>query len=74
VWVGRTTSNDVVLPSGTISRRQCEIVFTGDQVLVRDGASSCGTVIGGRKIFEPTPLPEGAAILVGDFELRVVPR
>lgn len=71
VHVGRTQGNDVVLPSGSISKRQCVITFRDGDVIVEDRRSTCGTVVGGRKIFVPTKLPDDGLIHVGDYLLRI---
>ncbi|HEY5920356.1 MAG TPA: FHA domain-containing protein [Kofleriaceae bacterium] len=74
ITVGRVSDNDVVLKSGTISKRQCLIEFRDEGVIIADSKSSCGTYINGRHISQPTMLKEGAVVYVGDFQLRVVPR
>lgn len=71
VNVGRVSGNDVVLPSGSISKRQCVITFRDGDVVVVDSRSTCGTVVGGRKIFAPTKLPADGVIHVGDYQLRI---
>lgn len=71
VNVGRVPGNDVVLPSGTISKRQCVITFRDGDVIVEDRRSTCGTVVGGRIISQPTKLPADGTIHVGDYQLRI---
>lgn len=70
VLVGRTAGNHVVLPSGTISKRQCRILFKDDRVIVQDMKSSCGTYLDGRKV-NVAEVREGSVISVGDYELRM---
>jgi pSer/pThr/pTyr-binding forkhead associated (FHA) protein len=74
VVVGRVPGNDVVLRSGTISKRQCRFVFKEDgRVLVEDMKSSCGTYVNGRKQ-SVAEIHEGSVVSMGDFELRVTSR
>lgn len=68
---GRVQGNDVVLPSGTISKRQFQIQLVENRVVVQDRKSTCGTYVNGRKISTPTELREGGVIYAGDFEIRV---
>lgn len=71
VVFGRVSGNDVVLPSGTISKRQLAISFLPDRVVVADLKSTCGTYVDGRKISTPTELRDGSVIYAGDFQIRV---
>jgi pilus assembly protein CpaF len=71
VVFGRVSGNDIVLPSGTISKRQLAVSFERNRVVVADLKSSCGTYVDGRKISAPTELREGSVIYAGDFQIRV---
>ncbi len=71
VRVGRTQGNDVVLPSGAISKRQCRFLIFDDRVIVEDTRSGCGTYVDGRKV-NTAELHEGSVVNVGDFELRII--
>lgn len=74
VWVGRVQGNDVVLASGTISKRQCRFVFKDDgRVIVEDMKSTCGTYVNGRKQ-NVAEIHEGSVVSMGDFQLRVTSR
>jgi hypothetical protein len=70
VCVGRVKGNDVVLPRGSISKRQCRFVFKDDRVFVQDMKSGCGTYLDGRKV-DVGEVRAGSVISIGDFELRI---
>ena len=72
VSVGRGKDNDIVLSSGTISRRQARFVFKDGRGIVVDLKSGCGTYVDGRKISSPVALREGSTVHMGDFVLRIV--
>lgn len=74
VRAGRVSLNEVVLPSGTISKRQFTLTFGDREVVLVDNKSACGTYINGRIATAPTVVPEGATIHAGDFAIRIVPR
>ena len=76
VRVGRTRGNDVVLPSGAISKRQCRFLIFDDRVVVEDTKSGCGTYVDGRKVntAELAEIHVGSVVNVGDFELRITLR
>ena len=65
---------DVVLASGTISKRQFALAFRPDgEIACIDLHSTCGTYLDGRKQQTGT-LREGTVILAGDYQIRVVRR
>ena len=72
VSVGRVKGNDIVLPQGSISKRQARFVFRDGKVILADMKSTCGTYVDGRKITSPVVLREGSTVYMGDFVLRVV--
>jgi pilus assembly protein CpaF len=72
VNIGRVAGNDIVLPSGNVSKRASRIVFDPRGVIVADLKSSCGTYVDGRKISSPVKLGEHAKIYIGDFTLEVL--
>ena len=73
VWVGRVQGNDVVLRSGTISKRQCRFVFKDGRVFVQDMKSGCGTYVNGRKA-DVAEVHAGTVVSMGDFQLRITSR
>jgi len=74
LYAGRVTGNDILLPNGSISKRQFMLQFSERGVVVVDMKSSCGTIVNDRKVMAPTIVPEGATIYAGDFAVRIVPR
>lgn len=72
VSVGRTETNEVVLPHPTVSRRHATLRRQGDVVLVRDLGSANGTLIGGRRVMgEGFAEPGGPPVVIGQYELTV---
>lgn len=65
--VGRSTDCRLKIASAEVSRKHCRILNTPTQVFIEDLGSSNGTVVNGRSIVPgvPTPLSNGAQILVG---------
>jgi serine/threonine-protein kinase len=75
VTIGRQKANKIRLFGKQVSRKHCEVVKEGDQLLVRDLQSSFGTFINGRAI-HTQPLHDGDLIKVGPtvLEYRSGPR
>ena len=67
--MGRGTDNDVFIPDETksVSRNQCELYVTADNVLfVRDLGSRNGTILNGKRIGgEWVPVPPGSTLSLG---------
>lgn len=74
VNVGRIKGNDIVLPTGNVSKRQVRFVFADDAVYVEDLKSTCGTYVDGRKITSRTRLGRGAVVSFADYDLELVER
>jgi DNA-binding NtrC family response regulator len=72
VRVGTSTSADLVLTDGAVSRRHFEVRQRAGDVRVRDLDSTNGTVVDGVRVFEAV-LPPGALIRVGTTAIRVTP-
>ncbi|QQR79668.1 MAG: FHA domain-containing protein [Deltaproteobacteria bacterium] len=69
--IGRDSSNFVVLPSKTVSRRHTEILFDHGQFFVRDLKSNNGTKLGERKLTtkEKNLLKSGDVIKIENFDI-----
>ncbi len=63
--VGRAATNDLSLPEPALSRHQCEITRSGDQVLLKD-VSGKGTLVDGRRV-RKAKLDPGTKIGFGDL-------
>lgn len=71
IYLGRTSTNDVALQKGNVSKRHCRIVLEAGQVTVEDVGSTNGTYVNGRKIDGPTIVTAADKIFVGDFLVRL---
>ncbi len=73
--LGRKDSNSVVLSNDTVSRNHGQIKLEGGKISIQDLGSSNGTSINGQKIESNlwTPIPNNAAIKMGDVTLQMVP-
>jgi pSer/pThr/pTyr-binding forkhead associated (FHA) protein len=69
--IGRSDGHDIVLTEGGVSRNHARFFVEGDGVSVEDLGSSNGTWVDGQKIEGPTPVPEGAQVVLGDYEVQV---
>lgn len=74
--IGKGSSCAVCLKHPTISRRHAEILNDGGALYITDLHSLNGVFVDGEMIPPGTPwaLKEGAAIIIGKIELRIVPR
>jgi DNA repair exonuclease SbcCD ATPase subunit len=66
--IGRSSSNDVVLASRTVSRQHAMIELVDGSPRIRDLGSSHGTRVNGRRVTEAL-LYDGDSISIGRFEL-----
>jgi len=63
--LGRSRSNQVVLPDARVSRRHADIQPQGDnEYWIVDFGSANGTCVSGRRIAQPTRLRDGDEILI----------
>lgn len=69
VIVGRDSSCDIQIKAKTVSREHCSIESEGDDLVLRDLGSSCGTFLDGKKI-EQVRLEDGMEIKVGPAILK----
>jgi two-component system, NtrC family, response regulator HydG len=70
--IGRSVTNDVVLPHRLCSRNHCEIFFNDDRWMIRDLGSRNGTYLDGLKLVGDQKLKPGILIEIGDFDLAFV--
>ncbi len=71
--IGKAPDNDLVLPDDTVSRHHCELVRTGEGVLVKDLGSTNGTKVSGARVHEAT-FPAGTVVRVGEVEISLRPQ
>lgn len=71
IRVGRSKSNDLVLTARTVSRKHCQIVVEGGEVVVVDLGSKNGTEVKGRDITSKTRLGAKDVVGVGPYTLTV---
>jgi hypothetical protein len=65
VTIGRDPSNDLTLPSPTVSREHAAVTFLDGRWYVEDRGSSNGTFLNGTRVQPGTPLPLRHADLIG---------
>src|ERR1041384_425134 len=68
--LGRNPTNDFRVHDVTVSSFHCEIVVSGDSILVRDLGSTNGTFIDGQPILE-AQLNPAQVLRLGSAELRL---
>ena len=68
IGIGRSSGNDVVLDTSSISRYHVTIAYNGKDVTVQDLESVNGTYVDGKRLApnEPHPLRGGEEIQIGD--------
>lgn len=73
--IGRSKSNDMVLPDGKVSPYHAVIVNTGESFMITDLRSVNGVYVRGRRIATTATLNDGDHIRIGDHELtfEVIP-
>ncbi len=69
VIVGRDSSCDIQIKAKTVSREHCSIESEGEELVLRDMDSSCGTFLDGERINE-VRLEDGMEISVGPAILK----
>ena len=71
VVVGRSSSADLVIEDGYLSRQHCEILRRDDGFVIRDLGSRNGTLVNGTRIDRPTPLRHGDRIQISSSAITV---
>lgn len=67
--LGRTPDNDIVLPSGAVSRRHATIYLRNGAAYITDEGSSNGVLVGDQRIREATQIDEGSQIRLGEYRV-----
>jgi adenylate cyclase len=68
--IGRSPDNNLVIPSGLVSRNHALIRYEGDQYVIIDLGSANGTFLNGRPVATATKINDGDEIRMGDTVLR----
>ncbi|MBN2656286.1 MAG: FHA domain-containing protein [Spirochaetales bacterium] len=69
--IGRLESSDLILSSGSVSRRHAKMNFDGEDLYIQDLDSSNGTFVNGSRIRERSLLRDGDLLKIGQTEFRV---
>jgi pilus assembly protein CpaF len=69
--VGRVQGNELMLPTGNVSKRHARLLYRDGRFIVTDLNSTNGTYVNRRKITQATIVREGDRIYIGDFVLRI---
>lgn len=69
--IGRTTDNDIVLPSSSISRNHCRLQIQSGIATIIDLNSSNGIYVDEVRIKESAAVNEHQLIRLGDYRLRI---
>ena len=72
IVLGRNRDVELPLPDPKLSRRHCQIVFNGQQVLLTDLNSTNGTFVNGGKVSGELALHAFDRIVIGDLELELI--
>lgn len=67
--LGRTTENDVVLPSGAVSRRHARLYIQGTAAYIADLGSSNGILVDDVRIRQSIQVTESSQIRIGEFRV-----
>jgi DNA-binding winged helix-turn-helix (wHTH) protein len=68
--LGRSTDVKIVVDDGGVSRQHARITISESGAILEDLGSKNGTVLDGQPIARPTPLADGALIVIGATALR----
>jgi len=71
VVVGRGERCDIPIPVSFISRRHCQFLRDGPEVLVQDLASANGTFVNGQPARRPTAIHQGDQVRLGPMIFHV---
>ncbi|WP_427912915.1 FHA domain-containing protein [Ramlibacter sp. MMS24-I3-19] len=69
--IGRSSGNDIVLDSPTVSGTHALLILLGTRLAIEDLGSSNGTFLGSTRI-ERADLEDGSTFSIGDFVLKLV--
>jgi pSer/pThr/pTyr-binding forkhead associated (FHA) protein len=67
--IGRSSTNDIVVPGDQVSRRHAEVRRVGDAYMLHDLGSRNGTLLNGRRVQDPQHLRHGDVIVLPGLTL-----
>ena len=68
--VGRDSQCGLVLTNSDASRRHCRVDLKGGELVATDLHSTNGTYVDGKRIREPTPMPDGSILTIGQQAIK----
>lgn len=71
ITVGRGEVNDIVLPTGKVSKRHARLEISPQGLVLTDLKSTNGTYVNGRKVVAPVLIGEGDRVHVGEFVIEL---
>jgi len=71
VKIGRAKTNDVVLSDPLASRHHATVYIEGNSILIRDEGSVNGTLVNGKRIYDPSEIKDQDRLQFGDEVLVV---
>jgi FHA domain len=71
--IGRVQGNEIVLPSGNISKRHTRVVLRDGKAIAVCLKSTNGTYVNGQRITAPRILGASDRVSIGDFTMTFVP-
>ena len=71
ITLGRTPENDIVMPSGSVSRTHCRLEVSSGVANIVDLNSSNGVYVDETRIQGPTVIDEQNDVRIGDYRLRI---
>jgi hypothetical protein len=66
LFIGRDTTNDIVISDPEVSRRHARLFLQGANYVIEDLGSTNGTSVGGQRLAGPYVLRSGDAITLGE--------
>lgn len=71
ITIGRGEVNDIVLPTGKVSKRHARLEVSPQGLVLTDLKSINGTYVNGRKVVAPVLISEGDRVHVGEFSIEL---
>jgi pSer/pThr/pTyr-binding forkhead associated (FHA) protein len=69
--IGRVSDNTIHIPHSSVSSHHCQVLLSGEDVVVKDLESKNGTFINNQQITAETVLKPGEILRLGQVEMRL---